>query len=109
MDDLKLFPKVKKNGKISYMHLKYSQDKRMEYGIEKCAMLVMKSGEQHLTDGMELPNQDKIRTRGEKEIYKYLGMFEPDYIKQVEMKKIKNISRELERFLRQNYLAETLS
>ena len=35
-------------------------------------MLVMKSGK-HLTDGMELPSQDKIRTFGEKETYKYLG------------------------------------
>ena len=32
----------------------------MEFGIEKCAMQIMKSGNQHLTEGMELPNQDKI-------------------------------------------------
>ena len=38
------------------------QDIWMEFGIEKCAMLVRKSGKQHLLDGMELPNQDKIRT-----------------------------------------------
>ena len=31
----------------------------------------MKSGKQHLIDGMELPNQDKIRTFGDKETYKY--------------------------------------
>ena len=42
----------------------------MEFGIEKDAMLVMKSGKRHLTDVMELPNQDKIRTLGENEIYK---------------------------------------
>ena len=35
---------------------------------------------------MELPNQDKIRTFGEKESYKYLGLLEADTIKQVEMK-----------------------
>ena len=35
---------------------------------------------------MELPNQDKIRTLGEKETYKYLGNLEADTIKQVEMK-----------------------
>ena len=38
----------------------------MEFGREKCAMLIIKSGKRHLTDGMELPNQDKIRTLGEK-------------------------------------------
>ena len=35
---------------------------------------------------MELPNQDKIRTLGEKETYKYLGILETDSIRQVEMK-----------------------
>ena len=46
----------------------------------------MKSGKRHLTDGMELPNQDKIRTLAENEIYKYLGILEADTIKQEEMK-----------------------
>ena len=58
----------------------------MEFGIEKCAMLIMKSGKQHMTDGMELPNHNKIRTLGEKETYKYLGILEAPTIKQVEMK-----------------------
>ena len=58
----------------------------MEFGIEKCAMLVMKSGKQHLTNGMELPNEGKIRTLTENETYKYLGILEADTIKQVEMK-----------------------
>ena len=31
----------------------------MEFGIEKCALLVMKSGKQHLTDGIELPNKEQ--------------------------------------------------
>ena len=46
----------------------------------------MKSGKRHLTDRMELPNQDKIRTLREKETYKYLSILEADTIKQVEMK-----------------------
>ena len=52
----------------------------MEFGIEKCAMLVMKSGKRHMTDGIELPNKDKIITHGEKETYKYLGILEGDTI-----------------------------
>ena len=51
----------------------------------------MKNGKRCLTDGMELPNQDKIRTLGGKETYKYLGIFEADTIKQ-EMKE--NIKKE---------------
>ena len=58
----------------------------MGFDIEKSAMLVIKSGKGHLTDGMELPNKDKIRMLREKETYKYFGILEADTIKQVEMK-----------------------
>ena len=58
----------------------------MEFGIEKYAILVMKSGKRHIIDGMELPNQDNIRTLGEKETYSYLGILAADTIKQVEVK-----------------------
>ena len=58
----------------------------MEFAIEECAMLVMKRSKLHLTDGMEQPNHEKIRTLGEKETYKYLRILEADTIKQVEMK-----------------------
>ena len=69
----------------------YSQDIGIQLGIEKCAMLVMKSGKRNMTDGMELPNQDMPGTLGENETYKYLGILEADTIKQVEMKdKIQN-------------------
>ena len=52
----------------------------------------MKSGKRHMTDGMELPNHDKVRTLGEDETYKYLGILEADTIKQVQMKE--NIQKE---------------
>ena len=58
----------------------------MEFGIEKCALLVMKSGKRHITDGMELPNHDRIRTLEENGTYKYLGILEADTIKQVHIK-----------------------
>ena len=45
----------------------YNQDIGMEFGIEKYAMIVRKSGKRHITDRMELPNQDKIKTLGENE------------------------------------------
>ena len=46
----------------------------------------MKSGKRHINDGMELPNQDKIRTLGKKEPYKYLVILKGDIIKQEEIK-----------------------
>ena len=56
----------------------------MEFGIEKCAMIVMKSGKRYLTDRLEL--QDQIRTLEENETYKYLSILVADTIKHVQMK-----------------------
>ena len=41
----------------------------------------MKSGKQQMTRGIELANQEKIRTPGEMETYKYLRILEVDTIK----------------------------
>ena len=96
MDDIKLFAKIKKELETLIHAVRiYSLDIGMEFGIEKCAMFVRKTGERHLTNGMELPNQNKIRNLGEKETYKYLGILEIDTIKQEEMKE-KNQERVLQ-------------
>ena len=93
MDDIKLFAKNEKELEtLIYTVRIYSRDKGMEFGIEKCAMLVMKSGKRQLTDGMELPNKDKIKTLAENGTYKYVGILETDTIKQAEMKE-KNSER----------------
>ena len=87
VDDSKLFAKNEKEHEILIHALRiYSQDRGMAFGFENCAILVMKSGKRHLIDGTELPNQDKIRTTGEKETYQYLGILESDTIKKVERK-----------------------
>ena len=58
MDDIKMFRKSEKEleTRIHVMKI-HSQDIGMEFGIEKCAMLIIKSSKQHRTDGKELPNQ----------------------------------------------------
>ena len=38
-----------------------------EFGTEKCAMLIMKSGKRHMMAGKELLIEEKIRTLWEKE------------------------------------------
>ena len=53
----------------------------------------MKRGKRHMTDGKEQPNQDKSRTPGENETYKYWGTLAADAIKLVEMK-LKKIKKE---------------
>ena len=86
MDDIKLFTKNEKEFETLIQTVRiYSQDIGIEFGIEKCAMLVMKSGKWHMT-GVKLSDQVIIRTLGKKETYKYLGIFKADTIKQVEMK-----------------------
>ena len=72
MDDIKLFTKHEKEQETLIHAVRiYSQDMGIEFGIEKCAMFVKKCGKRHLIDGMELPNQDKIKTLAENETYKY--------------------------------------
>ena len=63
-----------------------SQDIGMDFVIERCAMLVKKSGKRHLTDKMELPNKDKIKTLEEKKTYRYLDILKAGTIKPVEIK-----------------------
>ena len=60
----------------------YSQNIVMEFGIEKCAMLIMRSGKRQITERIEQPkNQERIRMLGKKENYKYLEILEVDTIK----------------------------
>ena len=54
----------------------------MEFDIEKCAMLTIKRAR---AEGRKLPNQQSIRTLGEKN-YKLLGILAVDIIKEAEMK-----------------------
>ena len=56
MDNNKLLAKNEKELKTLKQAMRiYNHDTGMEFGIEKCAMLIMKSGKRHMTDGLELP------------------------------------------------------
>ena len=51
MNDIKLFAKSEKELETLICTVRiYSQDIGMEFGIKKCARLVVKSGKRHLTD-----------------------------------------------------------
>ena len=52
-------------------------------------MLIMRNGKRQMTERLELPNKEKIRTLGDKETYKYWGILEAYIIKWAEMKKKK--------------------
>ena len=38
----------------------YSQDIGMEFGIEKCAVFIMRSSKRQITEEIELPDQERI-------------------------------------------------
>ena len=65
MDDIKLFAQNEEELEIIIQTVRiYSKDIGMEFVIGKCAILVMKSGKQHLTEGDELLIKVLIRTLG---------------------------------------------
>ena len=63
MDNINLLVKKKKKKKnekeletlIQTIRI-YSQDIRMEFGIEKCAMFIRKSREREISERIKLPN-----------------------------------------------------
>ena len=57
----------------------------MEFGLDKCAMLVLKDGKQVVRDGIELPDGKKIEEVDENG-YKYLGVLEGADLMTTEMK-----------------------
>ena len=73
-------------------------------------MLIMKSGKQHMTEGIELPNH-KIKTLRKLEISKYLEILETITIEHAEMKEkyFLNTSGEQDNYLKPNYIAEISS
>ena len=75
MDVINLFVKIEKELKTLIHTVRiYSQDIGMEFGIEKCAILVTKSGKRPLTDGTELSNQDlNARRKRNLQILGHLG------------------------------------
>ena len=74
-DDIKLFAENEKELETLIQTMrKYTQDRGIEFGIEKCTMLIMKNRKRHMTEGIELPNQEKIRTLGERKTYAYSGI-----------------------------------
>ena len=81
MDDLKLYSKSEKalNSLTQTVRI-FSEDIQMQFGIEKCAMLVMKRGKIVKSDGIKFPNGKVIKSLEEGECYKYLGALEANEV-----------------------------
>ena len=77
MDDLKLYSRSEKGLDSLVQTVRFfSEDIRMEFGIEKCAMLVMEKGKIVKSVGIELPDGKVIKSLQKGESYKYLGILE---------------------------------
>ena len=75
MVDIKQFAKNEKElGTLIQTITIYSQDIGMRFSNEKCNMLIIRSEKRQITEGIEQQNQEKIKTLGEKETYKHLGI-----------------------------------
>ena len=82
------------------------QDIRMEFGIEKYAMVIMKSRKGHMTEGIELPYQVKSEPLEKRKLINTWEYWKAQAIKHVgkEEKKLKkNTSGEQENYSKPNY------
>ena len=87
MDDVKLFGKTEKQLESLMNTVRiFSDDIRMEFGIKKCGVLVMKKGKHVRSEGIEIPSGEKIKEIDLANGYKYLGILEADGIKDKCMK-----------------------
>ena len=83
MDDFKLYAKNEKglDSLVPTVQI-FSDDIGIEFGIDKCAMLVLKRGKITKFDGVSLPDGKVIEGTG----YKYLGIVQADQIRYTQMK-----------------------
>lgn len=103
MDDLKLFAKSEKQLDTLLNTVRiFSSDIKMEFGISKCGVLVMKKGKHVFSEGIELPSGETIQEIDNDQGYKYLGILEADSIKDRAMKTLitKEYIRRLKKILK---------
>ena len=86
MDDLKLYGSCRMElENLCAVVDKFSKDIRMEFGLKKCATVVMKDGVRERCDELVLPD-GRAMQEVEEEGYKYLGVLETDRLMMKEMK-----------------------
>ena len=87
MDDTKLYAKNESGLDALVQSVRIvSNDIGMEFGVQKCAMLVIKRGKVIESNGIDLPNNETIKSIHEENGYKYLGVMEADQVLGGQMK-----------------------
>ena len=109
MNDLKLYgaSKYQLDSLVQVVRI-FSQDIKMSFGQDKCAVPEMRRGRQVGSSGMELPDDQHIGEI-EEEGYKHLGILQLDQTLNTKMKgKIhRSISEESRSCVDQNPMEET--
>ena len=111
MNDLKLYSRSKKGWDLLVQTIQvFSKDIGMEFGIEKCAMLVIEKGKIVKSVGLELPYGKVIKSLQEGESYKYLGILEADKFLEEKLKVnvLKEYIRRLSNVLKSNLIVGNL-
>ena len=111
IDDLKLYSKSEKGLDSLVQTVRvFSEDIGMEFGIKKCAMLVMEKGTIVKSVGIELPDGKVINLLQKGESYKYLGILEADKFLEEKMKLnvLKEYIRRLRKVLKSELNARNL-
>ena len=99
MDDLKLYSRSEKGWDSLVQTVRvFSKDIGLEFGVEKCAILVEEKGKVVKSVGIELPDGKVIKSLQGGENYKYLGILEADKFLEEKMKL--NVSKEYIRRIR---------
>ncbi|KAM3959727.1 uncharacterized protein ACR2FA_006251 [Aphomia sociella] len=87
MDDLKLFASKRQDlTKLLEITQDFSNSIRMEFGVDKCAVLHVQRGRVMNSESIQLPENICLRSLSEVETYKYLGMSESLGISDADMK-----------------------
>ena len=63
----------------------FSEDVKIEFGLPKCGVLIMKGGKVVRSEGISMPD-GKMMKNIEEDRYKYFGILETDGVKHEEMK-----------------------
>ena len=86
MDDIKLYTRSERALDSLIQTVRINKDIGMKFGIDKCAILVMKKWKMVKSEGITLSNVKVIKSLEEGESYKYLGLVEADEVMVNEMK-----------------------
>ena len=86
MDDLKLFAKNEDqiDSLVNAVRI-FSDDIKMEFGLPKCGVLIMKRGKVFKSEVISMPNENMMKNI-EEGGYKYLGILETDGVRYEEIK-----------------------